>query len=135
MLSVWDPFSDFHRLRRGFDAAYGKESHFTPAVDIQENEGHFSVVAELPGVKKEDLHIEVHDNVLTLKGERRFEAKADGQRYQRMERRYGSFTRSFALPQEVDAAAIEAKLADGVLELTVPKKPESKPRRIEVRAA
>jgi len=136
MLSIWDPFVEFNRVRRDFDAAQVNERRFTPAVDIEELEGKFVVRAELPGVKREDVHIQVHEDVLTIRGERKLETKeGDGKRYQRVERRYGTFVRSFALPKEVDASAIEAKLSDGVLELTVPKKAEVTPRRIEVNAA
>lgn len=136
MLSLWDPFADFDRVRREFAGNAPQRQGYAPAVDIEEQEKAFVLWAELPGVKREDLHIEVDDDVLTIKGERKFDAgQEEGKRFQRVERRYGSFERRFAVPQHVDASAIEANLADGVLELKLPKKPEVTPRRIEVRAA
>jgi HSP20 family protein len=91
--------------------------------------------AELPGMKVDDIEIEVDDNVLTLKGERTFEEKIDDERYYRVERRYGSFQRSLALPQGVKADEIQATYEDGVLQVTVPKAEAEKPKRIEVKAA
>ena len=82
----------------------------------------------------DDIQIEVEDNVLTLKGERRFEEEIDEERYYRVERRYGSFQRSLALPQGMQAAAISASYEDGVLTITVPKVEEEKPKRIEIKA-
>jgi len=134
MLSLWDPFGDFG-LRREYQPR-AERSGFMPAVDVEEQEDAFVLHAELPGLKREDLVIEVDENVLTLKGERKAEIKeGDGKRYQRVERSYGRFERRFSVPQHVDATGIEAKLVDGVLELRLPKKPEVTPRRIEVNAA
>lgn len=135
MLSLWDPFADFDRLRRELAGPVQGQT-FAPAVDIEEQDSAFVLWAELPGVKREDLHIEVDDDVLTIKGERKFEAKEEEtKRFQRVERRYGAFQRRFSVPQHVDASGIEANLSEGVLELRLPKKPEVTPRRIEVHAA
>ena len=90
--------------------------------------------AELAGMKPDDIQIEVDDNVLTIKGERKFEEKVDEERYYRVERRFGTFQRSLALPQGVKADEIEATYEDGILEVTVPKAEEEKPKRIEVKA-
>lgn len=90
--------------------------------------------AELPGMDADDIAIEVEDNVLTIKGERRFEEVVEDERYYRVERRFGSFQRSLALPQGVDAEGIVAGYDDGILTITVPKLEEEKPKRIEVKA-
>jgi Molecular chaperone (small heat shock protein) len=91
--------------------------------------------AELAGMKPDDIQIEVEDNVLTIKGERAFNEKVDDERYYRVERRFGSFQRSLALPQGVKADETQAAYEDGILEVRVPKAAAEQPRRIEVRAA
>jgi len=94
--------------------------------------GSFVVKADLPGVNKDDIQIDLKDNTLTLKGEKKFENKVSKDNYIRVERSYGTFVRSFTLPQNVDAEKIKATYKDGVLELTLPKKEEAKPKQIKV---
>ncbi len=106
-----------------------------PAVDVFDTNDAVVLRAELPGMKVDDIQIEVDDNVLSLKGERTFEENVDEERYYRVERRYGAFQRSLALPQGVKADEIRATYEDGVLEVTVPKAEAERPRRIEVKPA
>jgi len=112
-----------------------QESNLTswaPAVDIFENEHELVVKADLPDVKPEELDIRVENNILTIRGERKFEKKVDEKNYLRLERSYGSFARSFALANTVNSEAIKADYKDGVLTLTIPKREEAKPKQIKV---
>jgi len=112
-----------------------QESNLTswaPAVDIFENEHELVVKADLPDVKPEELYIRVENNILTIRGERKFEKKVDEKNYLRVERAYGSFARSFALANTVNSEAIKAEYKDGVLTLTIPKREEAKPKQIKV---
>jgi len=107
-------------------------SQWQPVVDIIEEEGMFRVKAELPGIEKKDIHVDVKDNVLTLKGERSQEKTDEGEQYYRRERSFGSFTRAFALPENVDPEAIKADYKDGVLSIAIPKPEKSVPKAITV---
>jgi len=112
-----------------------QESNLTswaPAVDIFEDEHELVVKADLPDVKPEELDIRVENNILTIRGERKFEKKVDEKNYLRVERSYGSFSRSFALANTVNSEAIKADYKDGVLTLTIPKREEAKPKQIKV---
>lgn len=112
-----------------------QESNLTswaPAVDIFENEHELIVKADLPDVKPEELDIRVENNILTIRGERKFEKKVDEKNYLRVERSYGNFARSFALANTVNSEAIKADYKDGVLTLTIPKREEAKPKQIKV---
>jgi len=112
-----------------------QESNLTswaPAVDIFENEHELVVKADLPDVKPEELDIRVENNILTIRGERKFEKKVDEKNYLRVERSYGSFARSFSLANTVNSEAIKADYKDGVLTLTIPKREEAKPKQIKV---
>ena len=103
-----------------------------PSVDVSETENGFEVRAELPGVTKDDLHISVKDNLLTLSGEKRQEEVSDTHNYRRIERRYGSFQRHFRLPGEVDTDDIKAEYTDGVLTVSIPKPEAAKPTEIPI---
>src|SRR5258707_12389740 len=105
---------------------------WAPAVDIYEGENELAVKADLPDVKPEDLDIRVENNILTIRGERKFEQKTDQKNYLRVERAYGSFARSFALANTVNTDAIKADYKDGVLTLSIPKREEAKPKQIKV---
>jgi HSP20 family protein len=105
---------------------------WVPPVDIQETEDAYRLMAELPGLTKEDINITLENNVLRLSGERKFERDAKKESFQRIERTYGSFTRSFALPSQVNSEGVTATFADGVLTLTVPKAEQAKPRKIAI---
>jgi HSP20 family protein len=106
---------------------------WVPAVDIYETDSHEVVIkAELPDVKKEDIGVTVENNVLTLTGERKQEQSTKREQFQRIERRFGSFSRSFTLPTSVDAGQIAASYKDGVLTIRLPRREESKPKQISV---
>jgi len=106
---------------------------WSPAVDISEDDDNFYVEAELPGMTKDDIEVEVEQNLLCIKGERRFERKEEKENYHFLERSYGSFYRSFTLPKNVDGEKINAGYKDGILKLTIPKKPEVKPKKVEIK--
>jgi HSP20 family protein len=106
--------------------------NWAPSVDVSETEDNFEVRAELPGVAKDDVHVSVKDNLLTLSGEKRQEKEDDSQNYRRVERRYGNFHRKFALPPEVETDDIKAEFSDGVLTLSIPKPETTKPTAIPV---
>ena len=103
-----------------------------PTVDISEMENGYEIRAELPGVSDADVNVTITDNVLTIKGEKRQEAETDGKNYHRVERRYGSFKRSFTLPRHIDTDAINAKYKDGVLTLGIPKAEVEKPTEVPI---
>jgi len=133
MLVRWTPFNEMARLQQDLDALFGgaaapngheRVAGFTPAVDVVEDDQKFELYADLPGVKQEDLDIQVEKDVLTIKGERKLERKG--------ERVAGAFSRAFTLPKHVDVEKIAASLKDGVLTLTLPKRPEAQPRQIKV---
>jgi HSP20 family protein len=140
-LNRWEPFTGGSGLEsqvnRMFNELLGRsqESNLTswaPAVDIFENEHELIVKADLPDAKPEELDIRVENNILTIRGERKFEKKVDEKNYLRVERSYGSFARSFSLSNTVNSEAIKADYKDGVLTLTVPKREEAKPKQIKV---
>ncbi len=136
----WNPARELaameiDRLNRMVDDLWGNSfgRAWVPAVDIFETDAHeFVIKADLPEVKREDIGITVENNVLTLKGERKAEHEASSANSHRVERQYGSFTRSFVLPTTVDANQITAAYKDGVLTLRIPQREEAKPRQIEV---
>lgn len=142
----WDPFRELEdmteRLNRVFArpsarAAGGKE-HLTvadwiPSVDISETDQEYLIKAELPEVKKEDVRVTVEDGVLTIQGERHQEKEDKGRKYHRVERSYGTFMRSFTLPESVDETGVKAEYKDGVLTLHLPKVEKVKPKAIEVK--
>ena len=103
-----------------------------PSVDIFEDKDKLVLEADLPGMKREDFEISVENNVITLRGERKFEKQVDGDNYHRVERSYGSFTRSFTLPQTVTAEGATAEFQDGILRVSLPKREETKARKIEI---
>ena len=124
-------FDSFLRSDAADDGAFG--SSWTPAVDILEQEDSYTLEAELPGLKKDDVKISVQDNLLTLRGEKKDERKESKKGYLRMETNYGSFTRSFTLPTTINASKIEAEFKDGILKIQIPKAEEAKPKMIEVK--
>lgn len=120
-LLAWDPFF----AGRGTPV-------FTPAFEVKETPDAYVLKADLPGIAEGDLDIAIHNNVLTVSGSRAAEERKDGESYSLYERQFGSFTRSFQLPDLADGTKVEAKLDAGVLALTVGKKAEAKPRKIAV---
>ena len=119
-------FDDFGLNFRDFDTVW------SPRVDLAESEDGYEVKAELPGLKKEEIKVEVHDQVLTLTGEKKNEEKSDTKNYHRVERTYGRFERSFRLPKEVKSDEIKAKYNNGILTIDIPKSEETKPKEIAV---
>ena len=144
-LSAWDPFEDLGLFRDlGFPSRLSRRlrdlggevrsGDFAPAVDIAEREDAYVVTAEVPGCKKEDVQVEVHDNVLTVSGEKRSEREEKNEKSRWVERSYGRFTRSFTLPADADLDRIEAAFKDGVLSVTVARTAETKPKQISIRS-
>jgi len=138
----WEPFrgvntlqDQFNRLLNDVFDRKGEESSLTawaPAVDIYETEHELVVKADLPEVDPKDLDIRVENNILTIRGERKFEKKVKEENYLRVERAYGTFARSFTLANTVNSDAIKADYQNGVLTLTIPKREEAKPKQIKV---
>jgi HSP20 family protein len=118
-------------------AANGKETmivaDWTPSVDISETEGEYQIKAEIPDVKKEDVKVTLEDGVLTIQGERKHEKEEKGKKYHRIERSYGSFVRTFSLPDVIDEDKVKAEFKDGVLNLHLPKSEKAKPKAIDVK--
>ena len=141
-LTRWEPFrgasslqDQVNRLFNDVIERTGEESSLTawaPAVDIYETEHELVVKADLPDVDPKDLDIRVENNILTIRGERKFEKKVNEENYLRVERAYGSFARSFTLANTVNSDAIKADYQNGVLTLTIPKREEAKPKQIKV---
>ena len=139
-----DPFRDLRSLQdevnrlfsTSLSRSFGDENiasgAWNPSIDIYENKDQIVMEAELPGMNREDFHLTVENNVLTLRGERRFEKRSEQDNYHRVERAYGSFSRAFTLPQSVSAESAQAEYKNGVLRVTLPKREEVKARRIEV---
>ncbi len=107
---------------------------WTPRVDLVGEEGHFVLTAEIPGIEPDDISVEVEGNVLTIKGEKKFEREQKDEHMHVAERRYGTFERTFTLPSAADSENIEADFQQGVLTLQIPKRPEARGRKIEVKA-
>jgi HSP20 family protein len=140
----WEPFRDLLTTQREFDRLF-KEAFspmsgetevstrsWAPPVDIYETEDAIVLKAELPGIDPKDVEVRVEDNTLYLKGERNFEKEVKEQNYHRIERSYGSFARSFSLPNSISAEKVKAEYKDGLLTLTMPKREEAKPKTIKI---
>ena len=134
MLTHWDPFSELSRLQDRLFVAPPRGPAFRPAVDIFEDAESITLAAEVPGMKPDDIKVHVENGVLTLSGERKLEKEEKKDNYHRIERSYGSFARSFVLPETVDADSVHAEAKDGVLRLRLPKKSKPAAKRIEIKA-
>jgi HSP20 family protein len=141
----WTPMGNLqsfqHEMNRMFNQFFqgsngeevgSKLSTWTPSVDIHETDDVLVIKAELPGVSKDDVSIDVHQNTLTLRGQRKHEAEVKDEQYHRVERSYGSFQRSFTLPSTIDYEKVQATFKDGVLELHLPRLESAKPRQIAI---
>jgi HSP20 family protein len=138
----WEPFRNIsslqeqvNRLFEGSFPSRGDESTLTawsPSVDVYETENELVLKADLPEMNEKDLDIRLENNMLTIRGERKFEQKVKEENFLRMERAYGSFSRSFSLPNTVNTEAVKAEYKDGVLSLTLPKRAESKPKQVKI---
>jgi HSP20 family protein len=141
-LNRWEPFRGTPTLQEQINRAFGdvlgragEESNLTswaPAVDILETEHELVVKADLPDVNPQELDIRVENNILTIRGERKFEKTVNESNYLRVERSYGTFARSFSLSNTVKSEAIKADYQNGVLKLSIPKREEAKPKQIKV---
>jgi len=127
-LMRWDPFREMSRRMLGEETAA-----FVPTFDVKETKDSFVFRADLPGVKDSDVDISLTGNRLTISGRRQEENKEEGEQFYAYERSYGSFSRSFTLPEGIDAEHVQADLKDGVLNVVLPKKPEVQPKRIALK--
>jgi len=143
VLTRWDPFREFNtlqdRMNRLFHDSYGEgreealsTGNFAPPVDVYEDEHNVTLKIEVPGIDEKDIDVRVENNTLTVHGERKFEKEEKEENYRRVERQYGSFTRSFTLPNTVDTENVSAIYEKGVLKIKLAKKAEAKPKQIKV---
>lgn len=134
-LSPWYRLiDDLFEMRPELDLP-GFGTGWVPAVDVEETDDAYQIRAEMPGLKKEDVKISLVENVLTITGEKKHEAKSDSKKYRRLERTYGSFQRSFSLPAPISTDKISAEFKNGVLEVVVPKSEEAKIREIDIKVS
>ncbi|HSC02327.1 MAG TPA: Hsp20/alpha crystallin family protein [Solirubrobacteraceae bacterium] len=136
-LTRWDPFGELGEMRSRFDRLFdewlgGHERAWTPAIDVVREDDHLVLRADLPGIKPEEVKLEVEDDILTVSGEHRESTEEKEKNYVRRERRYGSFSRSMTLPQGVDAKEIKATTHDGVVEVTIPLPKEAKKEPVRI---
>lgn len=143
----WDPFRELEEMEKRLATLFGRApirkdgdkqesltvAEWAPLVDIVEDEKEYLIKVELPEVKKEDVKVSVQDDVLTIAGERKSEKEEKGKKYHRIERAYGSFLRSFTLPEDADGAKVSAEFKEGVLKVHLPKSEKAKPKSIEVK--
>jgi HSP20 family protein len=147
LLTRWEPFREFstiqdrlNRMNRLFHESYGPEgpeealttTSFAPPVDIYEDEHTIALKMEVPGIDEKDIDVRIENNTLTVHGERKFEKEEKEENFRRVERQYGSFTRSFTLPSSVDTGQVSAHYDKGVLKINLAKKAEAKPKQIKV---
>ncbi|NJN64021.1 MAG: Hsp20/alpha crystallin family protein [Acidobacteria bacterium] len=145
----WNPFSELDRIQREMNRIFANPNFgdlapareetmargFIPAVDISEDVEKIQLAVELPGLDRKDIEVSIEDGRLTISGERRFEAKTDEKNFTRVERSYGTFSRSFSLPNTVDVDRVEARMDKGVLIVSLFKREEAKPKQIAVQVA
>lgn len=138
----WDPFSELDLFDRWLGSRragrlLGEDlpppRSYQPAVDVSENEDAYVITAELPGSKPEDVTVELHEGVLTLRGEKKSERSGENEHTRWVERSFGSFSRSFTLPSNANGEKVDARFENGVLTLTVPKREEAKPKTISIK--
>jgi HSP20 family protein len=144
----WDPFRELEDMSTRLNRLVGQplarrlgddegtlSAGWAPAVDVQETDGEYLVKTDLPEVKKEDVTVEIHDGMLTVRGERHQEKEEKGKKFHRIERAYGRFERRIAVPAEVDAQKVSAEFRDGVLKVHLPKSANAQPRTIDVKVS
>ncbi len=147
-LTKWDPFRELQDMSQRLNQVFarppgglvpGREwmsvADWSPAVDVSESDGEYVIKAELPEVKKEDVKVTLEDGSVTLQGERKQEKEEKGKRYHRIERSYGSFMRSFELPENVDSGKAKAEFKDGMLTLSLPKTEKAKSKSLEIKVS
>lgn len=143
---TWDPFQELNELQNRLATLVGRTAlrpgngeegitiaDWAPAVDITEDDKEFVVKAELPGLKREEVKVTVEDGVLSISGERKAEKEEKTKKYHRIERSYGSFVRSFTLPEGCDATKVNAEFKEGVLNVHLAKSPKAQPKAIEIK--
>ena len=145
----WDPFKELDELQTRLSTLFGRSplrkngekdeamtvAQWAPLVDIVEDEHKYLIKAELPEVKKEEVKVTVQDGVLSLAGDRKFVKEEKDKKYHRVERAYGSFVRTFSLPEDADENKVSADFKDGVLQVHLPKSEKARPKNIEVQIA
>ena len=145
----WNPFKEIEEMEKRLSSYFGRTptstgidkkeaitvAEWSPLVDISEDEKEYLIKAEIPEMRKEDIKLNVHDDVLTITGERKYEKEEKNKKYHRVERAYGSFMRSFTLPEDADGSKVNAEYKDGVLKVHLPKSEKAKPKAIEVKIA
>lgn len=145
----WNPFKELEEMEKRLSTLFGRPpvstggdkkeaisvAEWSPLVDISEDEKEYVIKAEVPEMKKEEIKITVHDDVLSISGERKYEKEDKGKKYHRVERAYGSFMRSFTLPEDADGSKVNAEYKDGILKVHLPKSEKAKPKAIEVKVA
>jgi HSP20 family protein len=142
----WNPWKELEEMEKRLSTFFGRSpegsgekkeaiavADWAPVVDITEDEKEYLIKAELPEMKREDIKINIEDDVLSISGERKYEKDEKGKKYHRVERAYGSFLRSFTLPQDADGSKVSATYKDGVLSIHLPKSEKAKPKAIEVK--
>jgi HSP20 family protein len=142
----WNPFKEIEDMEKRLSSFFGRTpvsgsdkkeaitvAEWSPLVDISEDEKEYLIKAEVPEMKKEEIKISVHDDVLSISGERKYEKEEKGKKYHRVERAYGSFMRSFTLPEDADGSKVNAEYKDGLLKVHLPKAEKAKPKSIEVK--
>src|SRR5947199_7594062 len=146
-LTRWEPLQEMEEFQNRLSTLFGRPQRrgngqeeitlpeWTPLADITEDEKEYVIKAELPELKKEDVKVTVENGVLTISGERKFEKEEKNKKYHRVERGYGSFVRTFALPDDADADKVKAAFKQGILEVHLPKNEKAKPKQIEVNVA
>lgn len=147
-ITRWNPFRELEEMSERLNNVFGRpvparlsESakelmtapDWSPAVDIVETNNEYNIKAEIPGVKKEDVKVSVENGLLTIRGERKLEKEEKDKRYHRVERFYGTFTRSFSLPENVDETKVLAEFKDGMLNVHLPKSEKTKMRSVEIK--
>ncbi|UCE63714.1 MAG: Hsp20/alpha crystallin family protein [Nitrospirota bacterium] len=148
-ITRWDPFRELDELQNRISTLFGRApvrkegdkqealrvAEWAPLVDITEDEKEYTIKAELPDVKKDDVKISVQNDVLSITGERKYEKEEKGKKYHRVERAYGSFSRSFTVPEDADADRVSAEFKDGLLQVHLPKSEKVKPKTVEVKVS
>jgi HSP20 family protein len=147
-MTRWNPFKELKEMENRLSTYFSRPAlrteaekeamtvaEWLPLVDITEDDKEYLIKADLPEVKKEDVKLTVQDDVMTISGERKYEKEEKGMKYHRVEREYGSFMRSFTLPEAADGSKVSAEYKDGVLRVHLPKSEKVKPKSIEVKVA
>ncbi len=146
-ITRWDPFRELDELQTRLSTMFGRApvkkdgekqealtvAEWAPLVDIVEDDKEYLIKAEIPGRKKEEIKVGVQDDVLTISGERKYEKEEKDKKFHRVERAYGSFARSFTLPEDSDGEKINAEFKDGILNVRLPKTAKVKPKHVEVK--